>query len=274
MSHFEFVKEDFSFTQYNNLSDIPEGDGARCIVKMIRGYHCATYSHYEAEVVDKDGNPSAVNYLGYSFSSFKISGPASNHCLILEYKNTKGEKKERTFRSDISFNHSGEGYSRIKDEWSRSTQYKDIFEFFDYLTKYGEDAYEIILKYEREAFENDAAYRQERDQYDSYRKSEADYKECVRELYFPDTWTSIPYNFGYSDNLERIFIPASINYIPRIPHLSRLKMIICLAENPPRIGDTRWLSDHGVHLYVPQSSVQIYKDDKDWSSAFLVINGI
>ena len=273
MIHFDVVTTDFDFKSYESLTDIPN-DGFLCIIKKTEGYSCSTYSHYTAEVVDLNGAPSSVNYHGYVFSLFKITGRASDLRLVLEYVNVTGMTKKREFRTDLSFNHPGEGYSRIKDEWSDSSQYKAIFGFFDNLLKYGEEAYDLILRYEREAYANDAAYRQTRDRFEFFEKETAKYKECVRELYIPEEWGSIPWEFYYSDGVERVFIPSSVTSIGKVPYTSRLQQVFCLSPVPPRIGDTRFLSDHGAHLYVPKDSVQAYKDDRYWSQAFLIINGI
>lgn len=273
MAHFEVVHSNFNFTRYDNLLDIPN-DSYICIVKKEEGYHCRTYSLYTAEIVDKSGAHSSVNYNGYVFSEFSIKGNASNYCLDLPYKTILGVQKKREFRSDLSSNHSGEGYSRIKKEWDISSQYKDLFGFFDNLLKYGEESYELILNHEREAYANDAAYRQERDRFEAYRKETERYKECVKELYIPEGWTEIPYGFSYSYGIERVFIPSSITYMTCVPDSSTLKMVFCRATVPPRIGDTRWLSDHGVHLYVPKDSVRAYSEDPYWSQAFSIIKGI
>ena len=118
MSQFDAVNIDFNFTVYDSLEDIPRESGILCIIKKTEGYHCRTYSHYSAEVVDINGLPSAVNYHGYVFSSFRITGQAADYCLKLEFRDPLGHSRIREFRSDISFGHHGEGYSRIKDEWS------------------------------------------------------------------------------------------------------------------------------------------------------------
>lgn len=93
MIHFDVVTTDFDFKSYESLTDIPN-DGLLCIIKRTVGYSCSTYSLCTAKVVDLNGAPSSVNYHGYVFSSFKITGQASDLRLVLEYVGCEGLDKE------------------------------------------------------------------------------------------------------------------------------------------------------------------------------------
>ncbi len=149
--HYEVVQVDGSFKRYNTIDELKDIGDFFFIVEKEEGYHCATYSHYHARIIDKDGNPTQVDYKGYIFRIFSISGQAGNYILSIRFDMPHGQgSKLREFHKDISYNHTYEAYSMIKPEWDYGTQYKDLLNYFEELDKYGVDAYDRILELEEE----------------------------------------------------------------------------------------------------------------------------
>lgn len=274
--HYEAVFSNGEFKQSNILSDLVQEGGYLFLVRKTEGYSCMTYSHYEAQVVDESDNPSQANINGFRFDSFRITGNASNYHLSLSYNTPEGVYGSRDFRDDISYNHPSEGYSRIKTEWSLSSQYKDIFAFFDNVSKYGNDVYMKILELEREVYAKDAAYRQEHDNYNAFKNRVEKVNECVQELVFPEGWNNIytwEFNGVYFKTIQQVFLPKTISFIECLPFsfCGEIKQVFCYATEPPHIGKYYRGYSPDTVLYVPKESLDKYADNPDWSEVFPVI---
>ena len=279
--HYEVVQKDGDFKRYDSLDDIKHLGDYFFIVQKEEGYHCATYSHFKAQVIDPEGNFSKADYHGYEFRHFEITGNAGEYLLKLSFQLPQGGGyKERTFREDISFNHYYEDYKSTKPEWDITTQYKDIFDYFDNLDKYGVDAYERIIELERDAFRQHALYERSQFDYESYKKHIDSLMKCVKELYVPKEveyiWISHRSVFSLElfDSVERIFLPASLKQIESLSFSGdkNLKQVFCMAETPPKISFSHPYGPE-TELYVPKCSMQAYKDDESWSKSFPVIKG-
>lgn len=277
--HYEVIQQDGSFIRYNSLEELKDLEDFLFIVKKEEGYHCATYSHYSAQIIDKEGTCAKADYKGYVFSVFKIIGQAADYILSVRFDRPANQGSTlREFHQDISYNHTYEGYSTLKPEWDLETQYKNIFAYLDELDKYGLETYNRILELEREAYKQNALYRREKYDYMRYQKHVNCIMTYVKELYIPDSVTSIydniePYLY---ESIERVYLPKSLEYIDHFPFSGGdgLKQVFCLAEKPPRI---RFAIPHisaDIALYVPKTSLEAYQNDESWSKCFLIIKGI
>lgn len=275
--YYEAVYDDGTFKRYEHLDDIPK-ISYLLIVRKEETYACQTYTEYEAFLFNRDGREGYCTYKGYTFSTFRIAGPARNYCLYLPYKNPKGEYKEHVFLSDISFNHAAEDYKQIKPEWEGKTQYKVIFDYFDGLIRYGEDAYKEILLLERKLYAQEAICRQLEDELKQRKNNSQRLRECVKELHIPTGWTDIPNDLFYGIDIQIVFIPATVHSIAQgaFGIAPRKRKVICLATVPPQIthrGD--WIKIvMGDILYVPKNAVNAYKNNSDWSTLFNTIKSI
>ena len=276
--HYEAVFSNGEYKTSNALAELIREDDCLFFVKKEEGYYCNTYSHYKAIVVDAQERPTQAVINKFRFDSFEIYGNASDYQLRLPYYTPDGSYNYRVFREDISYNHPGEGFSRIKPEWSISTQYKDIFSFFDNVAKYGNDGCSKILELEREAYAKDAAYRQEKAKYDSFKNCIEKVSICIRELAFPEGWTDIyewEFDGIYIKELLYVFIPASIKWISRLPFCfcDDVKHVFCYAEEPPRIGQHYKRYSPDTTLFVPKDNLDKYTNDAAWSEIFPIIKG-
>lgn len=281
--HFEVVKKSGDFNRYESLDSIEIPEDFYFIIKKEEGYHCATYSHYKAQVIDKQGNDSFVDYKGFVFCGFDITGNASEYILRLNFELPQGQgTKQRVFKSDISYNTYYEDYKTTKPEWDGPTQYKDILGYFDDLEKYGVEAYDRILELEREAYRQKALCEREKFDHETYKKHIDRLMECVKEFFVPETVEYIysshismglcPYIYN---SIERVFLPSSLKFIETLPFSGgdNLKQVFCMAGIPPRIS--RYYRQYGpeTELYVPKDSLQAYKDDESWAKCFTIIKG-
>ena len=276
---FEAVFQNGEIKTSKTLSDLVNLEGYLFLVKKEEGYRCRTYSHYRATVVDESGQPKSANYKGFSFDSFRIDGNASDYQLQLTYLNPDGSKGYREFKSDISYNHPSEGYSRIRTEWQYSTQYRDIFDYFDNVQKYGQEGYAKILELERTAYSNDAAFRQERDEYNHYKDQVRHLIDCIQELTIPEcqtTLSELTFDGLHLKNLHRLVIPKSVTWIERIPFpfCDSIRQVFCMAEEPPQIGTHYRKYSMNTELYVLKESLEKYLSDPGWSDAFINIKGL
>ena len=274
--HYEAVFSNGEFKRSNVLADLVQEGGYIFLVRKTEGYSCMTYSHYEAQVVDESDKPSQANINGFRFDTFRITGNASNYHLSLSYYTPEGVYGSRDFRDDISYNHPSEGYSRIQTEWSIGSQYKDIFAFFENVSKYGKDVYMQILELERDLYAKDAAYRQEHDDFNAFNNRVFKANECVQELMIPEGWKDIntwEFKGVYYKNLQQVFLPETINWIGCLPFCfcGEVKRVFCYAKEPPRIGEHYRSYSPDTVLYVPKESLDKYADNPDWSEVFPVI---
>lgn len=278
--HYEAVYPDGEFKRSNTLADLVNEGGYLFLVKKEEGYHCGTYSRYQATVVNESDKPTKADYKGFGLKEFKIDGIAANYYIDLSFYFPNGALGKREFRHDIRYNHPGEGYSRIKPEWSLETQYKDIFAYFDNVAKYGDATYTKILELEREVYAKDAAYRQEENEYACFKDRLKQASMCIHEFMIPDEWRSISewmFDGFFLTGIQRVFIPASITFIERFPFSfcdrDNVKQIFCSAEEPPKIGRHFQAYSPNTVLYVPKNSLEKYTSDADWSEVFPVIKG-
>ena len=277
--HYEAVFPDGEFRTSNSLSELIHQGGYLFLVEKEEGYRCNTYSHYRAKIIDESGSQAQATVNGFRFNSFSIHGNASEYLLDLPYYTPDGTYGSHKFRNDISFNHSLEGYSRIKPEWDIVSQYKDIFSFFDNIAKYGKESYERIIQLEREAYANDAKFRLEERDFKAFRNRLEKASECIQELIIPEgkdsiyDWEFIGLDFK---EVKRIFLPDSIKTIGSIPFLfcgDTNLQVFCHAEEPPQIiSHHRSYSTDSV-LYVHKNSLEKYMNNPDWSEVFPVIKG-
>ena len=280
--HYEAVQRNGDFQRYETLEELKDLKDFFFLVKKEEKYSCMTYSHYDAQIINQNGGYDKVDYKGFIFRGFKITGQAAEYRLELGFDLPLGlGSKSRTFLVDISYNHYYEAFSTVKTEWGPQTQYKDILTYFDNLEKYGVEAYDRILELEREAYRHEARNRREKFDHENYVKYIERMMSCVKEFYVPDTIESIWSNSrdGFAlyifDSIERVFLPATMKRIESLPFLggNNLKQVFCLAETPPTIGHAFRQLGPETELYVPKSAIEAYQKDEKWSKSFTVIKG-
>lgn len=277
--HYEVVHADGSFKRYNTIDELKDIGDFFFIVEKEEGYHCATYSHYHARIIDEDGNPTHADYRGYIFRLFSIYGQAGDYVFSIRFDMPRGQgSKLREFHEDISYNHTYEAYSMVKPEWDYGTQYKDLFTYFDNLDKYGVDAYDRILELEREAYKQNALYRREQYDYSKYKDHISHVVTYVKELVIPESVTRItdenePYLY---DSIERLFLPSTLESICHFPFYGGkgIKQVFCMAEKPPQVFESFRSYDNETTLYVPREALQAYKENDVWAKVFIVMKGI
>ena len=223
-----------------------------------------------------------MDYKGFVFRGFEITGNASEYILKLNFDLPQGQgSKQRVFKSDISYNTYYEDYKTTKPEWDGPTQYKDILGYFDDLEKYGVEAYDRILELEREAYRQKALCEREKFDHENYERYIHRLMECVKEFFVPETvdhiWDSQRDGFTLYiyDSVERVFLPATLKYVHGIPFSggNNLRQVFCMAENPPKIGFCYRQYGPEIELYVPKDSLQAYKDNESWAKCFTIIKG-
>lgn len=275
--YYDAVLNDGEFKVYDSLSDIPMEENLFCIVRRRETTGtCKSYSNYVATVIDREGNTSVAFYKNYSFSGFEVLGTADNHRLELQYRNIDmKDRRKRIFQSDIRYCYLDDNYHCIKDEWYESIKYKSIFEHFNGVAQYGEEAFGKIIELDRLAYWNDAKFRWCEHLAKKEQEKETMLHECITDVHIPDGWTGLDFNIIRGENLERVFIPSSVKVISSLSFAShpKLKDIFCFVETPPKLNNMQRGSAPSVRLYVPKASLREYQDNEDWSKKFPVIVG-
>ena len=284
MIRYHAVSFDGTFKSSNNIRDLRDkGDYDFLVRNEIRKI-CNTYDYYDSIIVDEFDEPTFINYHGFGLEFFQIKGEARNYILDIRFMRigTDGyfhnnAYEHHVFNSDISFNHIGEDYKRTLPEWSLPTIYQDIFNYFDELLNFGDLGYEEVISLRRKLYATEAAYRQEVDTYSIFRDNVSKLRRCISEIIIPDEWHVITKGIIISDSIQRIVIPSSIEAIFGMPFEcgDNLKQIFCYCEQPPKLYESNsgLAFSTSTALYVPEKSIDNYRNNKEWNNMFPIIKG-
>jgi cell surface protein len=99
------------------------------------------------------------------------------------------------------------------------------------------------------------------------------FSDCktLTKVILPDNITQIGYGVFYNTGLERITLPSTLQIIGDSAfYHANLKEVVCYATIPPKFYSNTFsyynynFGDRHVILYVPEKSVDIYKEDRYW----------
>lgn len=97
------------------------------------------------------------------------------------------------------------------------------------------------------------------------------------DLVFPNSLIGIGYEvFTQSDRFDNLTFGSNLKYIHGFNNLKSLKSLTILAETPPSSqGAFSCLAMSETLLYVPQESIDLYKNDTLWGKFFIVgVDGV
>lgn len=238
------------------------------ILFYAKEYVKCSYSYgnmSEYVVIDANGNEcSAEITKGYFLRAFSTSGIAQAHILTLYAKTPNGDDMTYQLTTDSRF---GMGFYPGYEEWIASTMFKSIINFFKEVTKYGYETWQYINSLRRECHDKaNSIDRLKREQAVQERQLKQ-VKNSMTEAIVAGDNSVIRESFNYSPYLQRVIIPPTIRRIESFAFRSckNLSEILCFAVDPPLLGTGVFDGiSKSAHIYVPQSSIEKYKTNKDW----------
>lgn len=236
------------------------------ILFYAKEYVKCSYSYgnmSEYVVVDANGNECSAEITeGYLLKAFSTTGCARAHILKLYAKTPNGDDMMYQLTTDSSFNYSYYGY----EEWNASAIFKSIIDFFREVTKYGYETWQYINSLRRECHDKANSIDMLKREKVVQERQLKQVKNSITEAIVSGQ-DSVIESFKYSPHLQRVIIPSTIRRIESFAFESceNLSEILCFAVDPPFLGvGVFYKISKSARIYVPQSSIEKYKTNKDW----------